>query len=213
MALRRPTTGLSRPRRLVLRLHPRRLRRRLPLAVLAAVAVAAAPALGLGRGSGPATGRPVLVATADLPAGHPLDAGDVRLEPVPDHLVPAGALDQVVAGTVVRSPISRGEIVLAPRLGSGGGVPDRLGPDQRAVSVPWPTARPPAAVGDAVDLVATTAIDGPGAAQARLLVTQAPVLAVDEDGITVAVPRAQVPAVLQALATGVVDLAISPFRP
>lgn len=213
MALRRPTTGLSLPARLALRLHPRRLRRRLPLALCAAVAVAVGPALDLVPGRSGSAGQSVLVATTDLTAGHLVGPGDLRLQPVPGELLPAGAVGHVADGTVVRSPIARGEIIVAQRLGAGSGVPDRLGPEQRAVAVPWPPARPPVGVGDAVDLVATTAADGIGSAQARLLVTQAAVLAVGEDGITVAVPEQQVPLVHQALATGVVDLAVSPFRP
>lgn len=210
MAVRRPAPGPGLLVRLSGRFHPRRLRRRLPLAVAVAAAVALAPGLVAGGDpAGPVV--PVLVATRDLPAGHAIAEGDLRSRTAPADLVPAGAAPDVADGTVVRAAIGAGEIVLAHRLGAGDGLPDRLDVDQRAVTVPWPAARPPVVVGDTVDVVATSAAEADGAARSATVVSGAVVLAVAEDGVTLAVPEASVAAVLRSVATGVVDLAITPY--
>ena len=197
--------------RLVARLHPRRLRRRLPAAVAAGALVAAGSALSPARAPAPESWPSVLVAATDLEPGGIVADGDLVPRRVPPALVPAGALTSVPAGTVVRSSIGRGEIVVSRRI-AGTGLPGRLLDDQRGVTLAWPVARPPVAVGDTVDLVATTAAEPGAPATTRVLVTAAMVLAVGEAGVTVAVPAATVPDVHRAVATGVVDLSLTPLQ-
>jgi pilus assembly protein CpaB len=193
------------------RLHPHRLRRRLPLALAAAAAVLTLPWLGA-RAARETTGaQPVLVAAADLSPGAPLGPGDVVRARAPTLLVPADALDEVPATAVVRAPIAAGEVLTARRVGGGRTLGTRLGPDQRAVSLPWPLARPPVGPGDRLDLVGTRVDERTGGARTLVLARDASVLAVDDDGLTVAVPAGLVPAIYEAVAAGVVDLAVTPF--
>ena len=212
MVLRRPASQLGFVARLSARLHPRRLRSRLPLALAVAVAALSLPRALLGSDD-PGPGSRVLVATRDLAPGAVLTADDVETVVAPPALEPPGSVRTLAPGSVVRSPVGRGEVLVEHRLGAGPGVPDRLEADQRAVTVPWPEARPPLAVGDTADLVVTTAAGPDGVASSRVVVSRAEVLVVGEDGVTLAVPAEQAPQVHQGLATGVVDLAVTPFRP
>lgn len=215
MAPRRPpgpTLGWSLGASLVARFHPRRLRRRLPLALAAAAAVAVLPQLGARQAQPPAGTRAVLVAVTDLQPGRALAPHDVRRVQASAVAVPADAVADLPAGAVVRSPIAQGEVVAARRLGSGPGLAARLDPDRRAVTLPWPQARTPLEAGETVDVVATTVDDRSGAVRTRVVALAAPVLATDDDGVTVAVPAGTVTAVVEALATGTVDLALTPFR-
>jgi Flp pilus assembly protein CpaB len=212
MVLRRPASHLGFAARLSARFHPRRLRHRLPLALAVAVAALSLPRALLGSDD-PGPGRPVLVATRDLAPGTVVTTDDVRSVVAPAALEPPGAVRTLAPGSVVRSPIERGEVLVEHRVGGGAGVPDRLEADQRAVTVPWPEARPPLAVGDTADLVVTAAVGSAGVASSRVVVSRAEVLVVGEDGVTLAVPAEQAPQVHQGLATGVVDLAVTPFRP
>jgi pilus assembly protein CpaB len=210
MALRRPPSPTT-AERLGGRLHPRRLRRRLPLAAGAAALVGLGGVLGGGPTRAPADHRVVWVAAVDVPPGSSLGPDEVTEQLVPPELVPADAAHSIPAGTVARTRIGRGEILVARAL-AGTGVPGQLDIDQRAVAVAWPAARPPIQVGDAVDLVATAASDG-GWPTTRVVVAGAVVLALDEQGLTVSVPSASALAVHQAAAAGVIDLAVTPWRP
>lgn len=151
------------------------------------------------------------MAAADLGPGAVVAEGDVVTRRVPPDLVPQDAATSLPVGTVVRSAIGRGEIVVSRRVG-GVGLPGRLLPEQRAVTLLWPEARPPVAVGDTVDLVATSASEAGGAATTRILALAAVVLAVGEHGVTVAVPGPVAPEVHRAMATGVIDLSLTPLQ-
>lgn len=211
MDVRRPLPGSLWRARLAVRLHPRHLRRRLPLALAAAVAVVALPALGARSAAPPGAQALALVAAADLDPGRVLGPGDVRSVPVPVGLLPADAVTEVPDGAVVRSAIGVGEIVTGRRL-AGEGVPGSLAAQERAVALPWPPARPPLAVGDTVDLVASRADERTAAVVTRVVATGSVVVAVGEDGFTVSLPVGLVPVVHEALAVGAVDVAITPFR-
>lgn len=84
--------------------------RRSIAALLAAGAVASG--VHAARPSPPETGR-VAVVTRDLPAGHRLEAGDVRSQDVPTGLVPDGALtaSQVPVGRPLAAPVAAGSLL------------------------------------------------------------------------------------------------------
>lgn len=89
--------------------------RRLVSGVLAAVAVLA----GLQALRPPAVlAVPVVAASGDLPAGHVLTAGDLRLSRLPPGLVPAGSSRSLagVVGARLAAPVRAGEPVTDVRL-------------------------------------------------------------------------------------------------
>jgi pilus assembly protein CpaB len=141
-----------------------------PRRVLAVGCLLAAAVAGLQRpplasvpaGGAPA-GVPVLVAAADLAAGARLTAADVRAVPIPDDLVPAGALrpSAGVLGRIVAGPMRRGEPLTDARL-LGRGLATGLSPPE-SVAVPVRLADGQTAAlvrpGDRIDVLATP-VDG-----------------------------------------------------
>jgi Flp pilus assembly protein CpaB len=132
------------------------MRRRLAVAALTGVAVVCG--LSAVRPT-PAPTQQVLVAARDLTGGQPLAAGDLTVEPLPTHDVPAGAMSAEAAavGRLLAAPMRRGEPItdvrlLSPSLLSATDQPD-------AVAVPVRVADGPAALalvhaGDIVDVIA-----------------------------------------------------------
>ncbi len=83
---------------------------------------------------------PVVVAAADLPAGEPLDAGDLAVQRWPLGSQPVGHLSQPEAlkGRVLRGPLVKGEVVLAAKLapeGLAGGLSAVVPAGYRAMTV------------------------------------------------------------------------------
>ena len=196
---------------LALRRRPR-LRRALGIALAALVAVAVTTTVQRAEATRAAWGRSraVVVATRDLPPGHVLEAGDTEVVDLPEAAVPDGAVGRVEAGRVVRSGAFEGEVLLRRRLAGDGVVgPAALLPEgTRAVAVPVePGSAPPLAVGQHVDVVGIVAVDG--VPEPALLATAAPVLAVAERAVTVAVAPDRVPMLAAALAAGTVTLALA----
>lgn len=184
---------------------------------LLAVTVGAVVAAGVGaaeeaRASWGST-RQVVVLTRDLPAGHRLGGDDVRLEERPIAVLPDGALTEVPPdGTLATLAVS-GEVLVEDRLARTGLSPlaASLPPGTRAVAVPVEAGlAPPLEVGDAVDLLVTVApeIAGEGP-PGFVLAHAAPVVAVDDAAVTVAVPPDLAPKVAVALSTGAVTMALT----
>jgi Flp pilus assembly protein CpaB len=138
------------------------MRRRLAVAVCTGIAVVC----GLNALRPPAAPtRQVLVAAHDLAGGSPLAAGDLAVERLPTHDVPAGAFPAAagIRGRLLAAPMRRGEPITDVRLLS----PSLLSAADQAdsVAVPVRIADGPAALavvhaGDVVDLIATTDPDG-----------------------------------------------------
>lgn len=183
------------------------------LAVTAgAVVAAAAGSADEARASWGET-RQVVVLARDLPAGHRLDGGDVRLEDRPVTVLPEGALTEVPAGGTLAAAVVSGEVLVEGRLAPAGlsRLAASLPPGTRAVAVPVePGFAPPLEVGDAVDLLVTVspeaAGDGP---PGFVLAHAASVVAVDDAAVTVAVPPDIAPKVAVALSAGAVTLALT----
>ena len=159
-------------------------------------------------------GRPAVVATADLPAGHRLAAGDVRIDDVPRALLPRRpAAPADTTGGVLGNPVAEGQVLGAGDLAAAGTSPlaARVPAGRRGVAVPGGAGGLRLSPGDVVDLYATFPPEAAGAGDPTFAVAvAAPVVDVSDDAVTVAVLEREVPRVAFALATGVVTLALAP---
>ena len=102
--------------------------------------------------------RPVVVANRALGAGDEVAAGSVRLVRMPRAFVPDGALSSPPVGQTVLSPLYPGEALLAQRLAPEGlrGIAALLPRGTLAMAVPTGTGGLRVAVGDLVDVLATS---------------------------------------------------------
>jgi Flp pilus assembly protein CpaB len=178
---------------------------------LRTVLVAVAILLGLvviGRGAtrspwGPPT--QVLVATADLEPGTPIDGDRLRAAQWPGGLVPDDAIIAVADlpdDARVRSNVPAGTPLTARHLVTG--LAGLVAPGHVAVSVPR-DGLPIVPTGARVDVV-TAGVHG----EAARITAGARVLALDGDWVWLGVPAEQADAVATAAVTGRVLLAIRP---
>jgi Flp pilus assembly protein CpaB len=210
---RRPL-GAGRPRiGLLLRRQPR-LWWLVVLASAAATGLSVSHVLATAEATRRAWGTtaPVLVVRHDVTAGSTLSAPDVELVDFPAGLAPDDALDELPEGAVTRVDLSAGEPLLPRRLAGHDLSPLAavLPPGKRAVAIPTePGTAPPLDAGDRVDVLVVVAAelagDGP---PGFVIATDAMVVAVDEDAVTVAVERDVAPRVAAALGVGAVTLAL-----
>jgi Flp pilus assembly protein CpaB len=210
---RRPL-GASRPRiGLLLRRDPR-LWWVVVLASAAATGLSVSHVLSTAEATRRAWGstEPVLVVRHDLAAGGTVSALDVELVDYPAGLAPADALDELPDGAVTRVDLSAGEPLLPRRLAGHDLSPVAavLPSGTRAVAIPTePGTAPPLAAGDRVDVLVVVAAevagDGP---PGFAIATDALVVSVDDDAVTVAVERDEAPRVAAALGLGAVTLAL-----
>lgn len=169
--------------------------------------------------------RPTLVAVAELEPGSTVASGDAVVEHRPVALVPAGALDAPAEGRTVAATIHPGEPVLAERLAPAGlsATAALLPAGHVGIAVPTGPDALPLEPGDTVEVLATFAPGGvgvPGAAPAGVrgdeptfpVARSAPVAAVGEESVTLAVTEDEAPRVAFALTAGVVTLALSAGR-
>lgn len=156
--------------------------------------------------------RSVPVVVKPVAAGDVVRAGSLRMQRRPASSLPAAPLLEdagVGAGRTALVPLVPGEVVVASKLAPDGlrGAAALLPRGRRAVSVPGgPGGRPPANVGDRVDVLATFA-----EAPATVVATRALVLALDDesDAVTVAVSPEELPGVVLAITAGTVTLALT----
>lgn len=116
-----------------------------------------------------------------------------------------------VPATEASSPGDGTGVPPPPSGRSTGGSAQRLGlaSGERAVTLAWPTARPPVAPGDVVELVAVS-LDSGGAPRALPVAPAARVLALDDSGVTLAVPADRVQPLLASQGAGAIELVITP---
>ncbi|HUP87553.1 MAG TPA: SAF domain-containing protein [Acidimicrobiales bacterium] len=151
--------------------------------------------------------RSVPVVVRPVSEGDVVGRADIRFERRPASTIPDD--DVGASGRVAIVALVPGEVLVASRLAPDGlrGAAALLPSGMRALSVPaGPAGRPPAAVGDHVDVLATDAdLSTVVVAEAAL------VLAVDDesDAVTIAVPADDTPAVVSAIAGGTVTLALT----
>lgn len=116
--------------------------------------------------------EPAAAAARDLPAGTRLGPGDLTVARVDPHAVPAGLIRRpaLAHGSTLVSAVRRGELLTDVRL-LGAGALDRLGTG--LVAAPVRIADPEAVAllgpGSVVDVLASAAVDGADAGQARLV--------------------------------------------
>lgn len=161
--------------------------------------------------AGLGTLRPVAIATNDLVPGQQIMPDDLRFEQWPLALASAYPNNDEVVGAIVRSPIGEGVPLHRSQLFDSSGPMDAT---ERAVTIPLPLAPPPVSTGDIVDLIGLA----PGIAigEQQLIETRSlgrgRVMSLDETGLTVAVGSTQVVAIIETMATGSVEVVITPFR-
>lgn len=116
--------------------------------------------------------RPVVVATARIPAGHPIPAGDIEnlleVRRIPERFAPAGALaiPQEAAGRAPATAVPAGSYVLAaqlrePKRSRHADRPARVGPGRKPVEISVTGAEALGAsggdpIGARVDVIVTT---------------------------------------------------------
>lgn len=148
---------------------------------------------------------PVLVATADLEPGAPIDPGQLRAAQWPADLVPDDsitALADLPDDARVRSSVPAGAPLTGRHLVSG--LAGLVAPGHVAVSVPR-DGLPIVPTGARVDVV-TAGVHG----ESARVTAGARVLALDGDWVWLGVPAEQADAVATAAVTGRVLLAIRP---
>ena len=186
----------------------------------AAVVLAVASAAVVVRATGDADAarrrwgstRAVAVAVAPIDAGIAIDASAVAVRDVPAGLVPDGALGTVPDGRVALAPIVAGEVLVEARLAPAGlsGPAALVPPGWRAIAVPSGAGPgpPPLAVGDRVDIFATFLAEAGTEPPTVAVAEDALVVAVDDEGVTVAVPEVDAARVAFATTAGAVTLAL-----
>lgn len=138
--------------------------------------------------------RPVVVATARIPAGHAIAAKDVEnlleVRRIPERFAPVGALaiPQQAAGRAPATPIPAGSYVLVgqlhePNRGRKRDRPARLGPGRKPVEISVTGAEALGAgsadpIGAQVDVIVTTE-PGPGGGRGRTYVAASGVRLLD----------------------------------
>lgn len=215
-----------RPRRSLRPFRPRLPRRALPwyaaaaaLTVLTAGFVHGSLERAAAAEAAYGTTRSVVVATAAIDAGDPIDAAVVEVRALPRALVPEGAVTAVPEGRRSMVALTPGEVLLTRRVSGSdaAGPAGLLGPDERAVPVPVAVPGLPLAPGDRVDLVAGGAPGGGvegdlpvGPTSPDVVAADALVLAADEETVVVAVPVAAAADLAAALTTGPLVPALRP---
>lgn len=152
------------------------------------------------------------VAAVPLAAGTVVGPDDVIVVELPAVAVPRAvglALD--AEGRTVHDEVAAGELLLESRLAPAGVTGPAAGLDRGdvGVSLPRTTTTPPVAEGDRVDVVVGHDPFGAGIVDVRVVVRAATVLAVQDDAVTVGVPRADAPAIVAATRDGFAELVLS----
>lgn len=155
---------------------------------------------------------PIAVATRDLAPGTVISESDLHMSSLPLALVPADALAAEPVGRSVRHPIVAGEAIVTARLAPDGavGVAAMLGEGERAVTIPMPAHGIPVTIGQLVDVLATVDPESSrGRNPTSIVAPAAQVVAVDEEGVTVAASADDAARIATALSYAVVSVAIA----
>ena len=159
-------------------------------------------------------GEPVRVPVAarSVPMGTTLADDDVLWRSLPSAMLPREAVEAAPVGRTVYVPLVEGEPLLVSKFAPVGvsGVSALLPAGARALSVPAVAGNPSMQRGDRVDVLAT--VEG-GDEPTVPVATDAVVLDVTADVVTIAVVAADAPRVAWALSRGVVTLSLaSPYE-
>lgn len=190
----------------------------LGLAVVAAGVVwvrvdeAARTVAGLGRT------RSVMVARRDLAVGDVISGDDLVTRELPVDAVPDSSVDGSLPGAgdgrTVTAAIVAGEVVSSRRLAPEGvgGLAALVPAGRRAIAVPTADTGLRVEVGDRVDLLDPTgepSYDGDTGSAATIVARSAPVIAVDDRSVTIAVDIDEARTAASTLARGTPVLALT----
>ncbi len=198
------------PRYPMLRPPPVRLVAVALLALFAAAVVHRATASAAEAADALGATQTVAVAQRYIAVGAEIGHGDVALVDRPIGHVPADAVVEDPTGRTARAAVGAGEILVAARLaGEGRSGAAALVPEGwRALPVPTIDTPVPVEPGDLVDVIASfdpsVVPDDPS----RFVATDAVVVDVSDEAVTVAVTPSRTTAVAHALANGIVTLAL-----
>ena len=159
----------------------------------------------------------VPVAARSVDAGRALRPADVAVRRLPAAVVPRGRLARSPAGRVTVVPLAAGEVLLAAKLAPDGlaGVAALVPSGHRALAVPVEPDGLDLRQGHRVDVLATFEVsaaegaEGDAAPPTFPVATDALVVDVAEQAVTVAVTPAEAARVAFALARGTVTLALT----
>lgn len=161
----------------------------------------------------------VPVAARSVDAGRALRPADVAVRRLPAAVVPRGRLARSPAGRVTVVPLAAGEVLLATKLAPDGlaGVAALVPSGHRALAVPVEPGGLDLRQGHRVDVLATFEVAageagagvGDSGAPTFPVATDALVVDVAEQAVTVAVTPAEAARVAFALARGTVTLALT----
>lgn len=166
-------------------------------AATALVVASAGAAVDDARRSWGAT-RPVLVATADLVPGEPLD-GAAELRPLPVPMIPTAAIGAVPTGAVARQHVGTGEVVVEADVAATAN-------PQALIPAGWSAV----AVAEPVPSGAVTGDEVTAVAEGVVLAADGVVVGRSGDAVLVAVPAGDGPAVAMAAASGTLALLLVP---
>jgi Flp pilus assembly protein CpaB len=183
-----------------------RLYRRPLLFSAATVALGAATFVTAGGAGGAGPTTPVAVLTRDVVAGVVVGSDDVRIVHRPVADVPSDALTEAPSGRVALVGLVAGEVLLDRRLSPGGIGPIAalLPPNASGVTLPAASLPAGVAVGDRLDLLVVV----PGTT--TTISEAAPIIGIDERSVTVAVPAAGAPAIVEAVTLGQLVAVLAP---
>ena len=155
--------------------------------------------------------REVPVALRSVEAGHVLSAGDVVTRRLPAAVVPVGPVARSPADHAVVVPLVAGEVLLEAKLAPWGlkGPAALVPPGRRALAVPSGEGGLPVQPRQRVDVLATFDTTEGGTEPTFAVATEALVVDVTEEAVTVAVSPEEAPRVAFATARGTVTLALT----
>lgn len=148
----------------------------------------------------------LVVMERSVSAGSVLGPDDTRLEAWPVGLAPDGALSALPDNAVASTDLVAGEVLVAQRLFP---TENGLSDDEMLITIPQPLAPPPVERGSMVDLFGILPI-GDGLTSPATRLATGTVMTVTDSAISVAVPVAVVPTIIEYSAIGVIDVAIRP---
>jgi Flp pilus assembly protein CpaB len=152
--------------------------------------------------------RTVVVARHRIEMGELVEADAITTESWPAAVVPSGSVSNSPVGRTAVATIEPGEALIDARLAPEGlsGVAALVPPDWRALAIPIGPTVVTLSVGDHVDLIAGFDVGNANAGQspAFIVATDALVVAVDEQRVTVAVRDRDAARVAFAIVAGTV---------
>jgi hypothetical protein len=164
--------------------------------------------------------RTVVVAKFSFTEGHRLEANDLAVRPLPVAAIPELALSKanLAEGRTLRIPVTAGQVLSELAIGApkARALLGTIGAERVAIAIPTSGPRPPVQLGDRIDIhPLSNSTDQPLGMLGKPEDNQAPiepgnfvVVAISEQAISVATPKAQVQRLVNILRAGPVLIAL-----